>query len=216
MKAIFRAVKRFNSVYVFSLIFMMPILVMQTPVAYAGEKSPYESGYNHGCNDAKISDPSDRYINQPEKGPSFHTDEFMNGYNDGYNACSGDASNMSGSDSNSLSKNDRFRVIVTFIEGPDRNVDDARVYIQEHPQYGIPGGTDSGFIDLIDAFYNDAPYTGIWEDEITMPSDLIDAGEEFHVCIEDTKKDATLACYELENGSESEPERIRIDFNDFP
>jgi hypothetical protein len=74
------------------------------------------------------------------------------------------------------------------------------VYIQEYPQFGIPGGTDSGFIDLIDAFYNDAPYTGIWEDQTTMPSDLVDVGEEFHVCIEDTQKDATLACYELENG----------------
>jgi hypothetical protein len=30
--------------------------------------SPYDSGYNHGCNDARISDPDDRYINQPEKG----------------------------------------------------------------------------------------------------------------------------------------------------
>jgi hypothetical protein len=49
--------------------------------------SPYDSGYDHGCDDAKISDPSDRYINQPEKDPSFHTDEFMNGYNEGYNTC---------------------------------------------------------------------------------------------------------------------------------
>ena len=24
---------------------------------------------NHGCDDAKISNPSDRYINQPKKGP---------------------------------------------------------------------------------------------------------------------------------------------------
>ena len=31
-----------------------------------------------------------------------------------------------------------FRIIVTFIEGPDRNVSDARVYIQEYPQYSIP------------------------------------------------------------------------------
>jgi hypothetical protein len=49
-----------------------------------------------------------------------------------------------------------------------------------------------------------------------MPSDLIDVGEEFHVCMEDTEKDVTLACYELENGQESEPERLRIDFNNFP
>jgi hypothetical protein len=41
-------------------------------------------------------------------------------------------------------------------------------------------------------------------------------GEEFHVCIEDTKKDVTLACYELENRPESELEHLRIDFNNFP
>ena len=216
MKAILRVAKCISPGYVFSLSLMTSMFIMQTPVAHAGEKSPYRSGYNHGCDDAKISDPSDRYINQPEKGPSFHTDEFMNGYDDGFNACSSDDNSTNGSDSNSLSNRDKFRVSVTFIEGPDRNVDDARVYIQEYPQFGIPGGTDSGFIDLIDAFYNDSPYTGIWEDQITMSSDLIDVGEEFHVCIEDTKKDATLACYELENGPESEPEHLRIDFNNFP
>ncbi|HET6590456.1 MAG TPA: hypothetical protein VFG45_09850 [Candidatus Nitrosocosmicus sp.] len=50
-------------------------------------KSPYDSGYDHGCDDANISNPSDRYINQPEKGPSFHTSEFMNGYDAGFNSC---------------------------------------------------------------------------------------------------------------------------------
>jgi hypothetical protein len=49
---------------------------------------PYESGYDYGCDDADISDSDDRYINQPENGPSFHTDEFMSGYNDGYDECS--------------------------------------------------------------------------------------------------------------------------------
>jgi hypothetical protein len=166
----------------------------------AGGKLPYDSGYDHGCDDAKISDLSDRYINQPEKGPSFHTDEFMNGYNDGYNVYPSDGSSTSSGDS---SNKGEFRVIVTLIEGPDRNVEDAGVYIQEYPQYGIPGGTDSGFIDLIDAFYNDDPYTGIWEDEITIPSDLIDVGEEFHVCIEDTKKRCYVR-YPTYNSSEGE------------
>ncbi len=111
---------------------------------------------------------------------------------------------------------DTLKIEVTFIEGQDRNVDDARVYLQEYPQYSVPGGRESGSIDLIDAFYNDDPYTGIWKDEIVVPSDLIDAGEEFHICIEDTKKNITLACYELENGPESQPERLKIDFNNFP
>lgn len=52
-------------------------------------KSPYSSGYDHGCDDAKISDPSDRYINEPGKGTSNHTDEFMDGYYAGFDACSG-------------------------------------------------------------------------------------------------------------------------------
>ena len=53
---------------------------------YASESSPYDSGYDHGCDDAGRSE-SDKYINQPEKGPSFHTDEFMDGYYAGLNAC---------------------------------------------------------------------------------------------------------------------------------
>jgi hypothetical protein len=54
---------------------------------YGSEQSPYDSGYDHGCDDADLS-PSDRYINEPGKGPSYHTDEFMDGYNAGYNSCS--------------------------------------------------------------------------------------------------------------------------------
>jgi hypothetical protein len=49
--------------------------------------SPYESGYAHGCDDSRTTDFSERYINQPEKGPSSHTDEFMRGYDAGYNEC---------------------------------------------------------------------------------------------------------------------------------
>jgi hypothetical protein len=64
------------------------ILTPQIQLVDAGSKSPYDSGYDHGCDDAGISNPSDRYINEPGKGPSFHTDEFMQGYNAGYNACS--------------------------------------------------------------------------------------------------------------------------------
>lgn len=51
------------------------------------KKSPYESGFDHGCSDSHIEDVSDRYINQKEKGPSFHTSAFMNGYYDGFKEC---------------------------------------------------------------------------------------------------------------------------------
>jgi len=59
---------------------------------YASESSPYDSGYDHGCDDAGRSE-SDKYINQPEKGPSFHTEEFMSGYYDGLNSCGGGGTN---------------------------------------------------------------------------------------------------------------------------
>jgi hypothetical protein len=51
------------------LIILMMLSAPATQLAYAGGKSPYESGYDHGCDDADISDPDDRYINQPERGP---------------------------------------------------------------------------------------------------------------------------------------------------
>ena len=65
-------------------------LIMQQSASmftYASESSPYDSGYDHGCDDAGRSE-SDKYINQDEKGPAFHTQEFMSGYYSGLNACS--------------------------------------------------------------------------------------------------------------------------------
>jgi hypothetical protein len=41
-------------------------------------------------------------------------------------------------------------------------------------------------------------------------------GEEFHACLEDTNKVITLACYELENTEKQSPEKLTIDFNNFP
>lgn len=107
-----------------------------------------------------------------------------------------------------------FVIEVTFIEGQNRTINDARVYIQEYPQYGTnpPGGSS---IDLNDAFYNDDPYTGIWKDEIVIPSGIIEVAEEFHACLEDIDKWITLACYELENTEKQGPEKLTIDFNNF-
>ena len=61
--------------------------VSDTSMTTTITKSPFEAGYYHGCSDVRISDFSDRYINQPGKGQSFHTEEFMRGYNTGYNQC---------------------------------------------------------------------------------------------------------------------------------
>ena len=108
-----------------------------------------------------------------------------------------------------------FKIQITFIEGKDRNVNDARVYVKEYPQYGT-NPPDGSHIDLNDAFYNDSPYTGTWKGEIIMPSNLIGVGEDFHACIEDTNKGVTLACYKLENSEARRPEKLTIDFNNFP
>ena len=77
----------------FSLLLFMTMVLSLGVQVYAVDtltitKSPFEAGYSHGCNDAGITDLSNRYINQPGKGPSFHTEEFMRGYDTGYNACS--------------------------------------------------------------------------------------------------------------------------------
>jgi hypothetical protein len=53
--------------------------------------TPYDSGYNHGCDDAKVG--GHPYLDIPGTGQEFHTPEFMQQYNDGYNDCSPPSSN---------------------------------------------------------------------------------------------------------------------------
>ena len=72
---------RKSTLNVILLVIIITISILAFPLsttkAYA---QSYSSGYDHGCNDAKITNPDDRYINQPGKGPSYHTGSFMNGY----------------------------------------------------------------------------------------------------------------------------------------
>ncbi len=70
--------------------FIIYILTVLSPLSsiQGQAASPYDSGYDYGCSDAGISDPSSRYINEQGKGPSDHTDAFMNGYNTGFSSCS--------------------------------------------------------------------------------------------------------------------------------
>lgn len=84
-----RNIQCYLGISLFAALLLISTLWRQIESVDASGKSPYDSGYDHGCDDADISNPDDRYINQPEKGPSFHTDEFMDGYNSGFNACSG-------------------------------------------------------------------------------------------------------------------------------
>jgi hypothetical protein len=64
------------------VIMAAPALAIQSVMA---KGTPWQAGYDHGCSDAQLPF-SARYINQPDKGPSFHTQEFMSGYRAGFNA----------------------------------------------------------------------------------------------------------------------------------
>ena len=70
-----------------NLIFLVigSTLLLLVPNVYASDA--YDSGYDHGCNDSDFRYPGDRYTNQPGNGPSKQSDEFMNGYENGINAC---------------------------------------------------------------------------------------------------------------------------------
>ena len=53
---------------------LLGILTMLTIHSQLGQPiyaPAHTSGYNRGCSDAQISDPSERYINQPGKGSDF-------------------------------------------------------------------------------------------------------------------------------------------------
>jgi hypothetical protein len=83
---------KIHNVTVFVLLVMIAINFSIVPFSSAGSATTevYDNGYDHGCDDARIMNPSERYINQPGKGPSFHTNEFMDGYYTGFYECSND------------------------------------------------------------------------------------------------------------------------------
>jgi hypothetical protein len=77
------------------------------------EQSKYDSGWDHGCDDAYLY-PEDRYINQPGKGYEDHSEAFNVGYGDGFFSCGGedimntqnDASAAASSSSEAINEND--------------------------------------------------------------------------------------------------------------
>jgi hypothetical protein len=161
---------------------------------YASNISPYNSGYSHGCEDAIISNVSERYINQPGKGPSFHTEEFMSGYNNGFNACSDDVGDDDSAENNTVDGN--LRVIVSLDMGTYGNqycnsrTFDMRVYIQsELAQEKLVGACED----------QETTFTGL-----DVASD-----SSFTVCAYGNDLDLS-GCKTAINGPESEPERVII------
>lgn len=111
-RRIYMHLRHYQIVSFSTTLLLASILLPQIQLAHAGSKSPYDAGYDHGCDDADISNPSDRYINQPEKGLSFHTDEFMQGYNAGYNDCSDD----SGDSQSATDETFKVNVVLTGVD----------------------------------------------------------------------------------------------------
>ncbi|MBA3751037.1 MAG: HNH endonuclease [Nitrosopumilus sp.] len=66
---------------------IISLLISFSSIGQSYSQSQYDLGYDYGCNDTEISNPSERYINQPNNGPLAFGDEFMQGYIDGYDEC---------------------------------------------------------------------------------------------------------------------------------
>jgi hypothetical protein len=99
-----------------------------------------------------------------------------------------------------------FIVEVTFVDSSRNGPNDVRVYIEEYPQYSLDN------IDLIDAMYDDDPDSpdGQYTARIVMPSGLIDANEDFHVCVVDEDDGSTYRCYEKTNSPYNRPEYLTV------
>jgi hypothetical protein len=98
---------KFAFTITFLTLFVVAVSGVSLEPASASSKSPYESGYDHGCDDSELK-AEDRYINEPGKGASFHTDEFMDGYRTGYQECKEGNSNDSEKEPNSSVNSDCF------------------------------------------------------------------------------------------------------------
>jgi len=99
-----------------------------------------------------------------------------------------------------------FIVEVKFVDSLTNGPNDVSLYIEEYPQYSRNN------IDLIDAMYDDDPGSpdGQYTTRIVMPSGLIDANEDFHVCVVDEDDGSKYDCFELTNSPKKGPEYLIV------
>jgi hypothetical protein len=72
------------------IVYIVPLVIvslMDGQLAHATNLTPYKAGYTHGVGDANGN--SALYIEQPGKGPDFHTKQFNQGYVDGFCSVAG-------------------------------------------------------------------------------------------------------------------------------
>jgi hypothetical protein len=80
-------------------------LGIQNALAKQGDSGSYDAGFKPGCSDAKLPI-NQRYINMPGKGASFHSQKFMDGYTQGFEACKFESNGTASSSSSSASGGD--------------------------------------------------------------------------------------------------------------
>jgi len=186
------------------------LIAISVSTTYASN-DPYDSGYDHGCNDARILDPSDRYINQPEKGPSFHTDAFMQGYYDGYDICT----NNSTEDTPPAPEAGSFKMDATIdfdrqaiLEEDGNNLGDTWFTINGQ-RYG-----EGTYYDMRDWVYDDdVQIRGINTNPLSRILELpysLESGQEIQVCLSDDK--GYHLCKIIINSDEKRPEKVNFTY----
>jgi hypothetical protein len=95
------------------------------------DEERYESGYDHGCSDAKIGDHP--YLDS-SGGESSHTDIFMEGYNDGYTNCHNPISEPNTSNGISEYAN---------VNGTDSETDDEVFFSKQYENVSLPSSPNS-------------------------------------------------------------------------
>jgi hypothetical protein len=188
------------------------LIVVSVPFsAYASSSNPYDSGYDHGCNDAGILDPSNRYINQPEKGPSFHTDAFMQGYYDGFEGCTPPTN----AESIPSSETGSFKIDATI--NLDRNaILDANGNNLGDAWFTINGQTysEGTYYDMIDWVYDDdVEIRGINTNPLSRVLEIpysLEPGQVIEVCLNDDKD--YHVCKLIVNSEEKRPEKVNFTY----
>lgn len=202
--------KRFHCIS-FLIIFSFLLIIMMVTSALNTNASsdPYDSGYDHGCDDADISDPDQKYISQPERGPSFHTGTFMQGYYDGYNACSHSTEKIASPDV------ETFKIDATInldrqaiLEADGDNLGDAWFTVNGQ-RYG--GGT---YYDMTDWVYDDdVEIRGINTNSLSRILELpysLEPGQDIRVCLHDDK--GYHICETTVNSEEKRPEKVNFTY----
>lgn len=87
---------KIHNVTFFVLVITISFAIFHFGSVVNASSESYDSGYDHGCEDTRIANPSDREINDPDNRPESYTKEFMAGYYDGFNECSVGSNNISG------------------------------------------------------------------------------------------------------------------------